>query len=114
GVWDWNAQTNKVYFSPAWKAMLGYAEDEVGDSLDEWDSRIHPDDRASTYADLERHFSGQTPLYENTHRVRCKDGRYKWILDRGKVFSFDAAGKPLRVIGTHTDVTESYEQKRRL
>lgn len=114
GVWDWNAQTNKVYFSPTWKAMLGYREDEIGDSLDEWDSRIHPDDRDSTYADLERHFSGQTPLYENTHRVRCKDGHYKWILDRGKVFSTDAQGKPLRVIGTHTDVTDEYEQKRKL
>ena len=114
GVWDWNAQTNKVYFSPAWKAMLGYADDEIGDGLEEWDSRIHPEDRASTYADLERHFSGQVPLYENTHRMRCKDGSYKWILDRGKVFSFDESGKPLRVIGTHTDVTESHEQKKLL
>lgn len=104
GVWDWNAQTNKVYFSPTWKSMLGFSEDEVGDSLDEWDSRIHPDDKASTYADLEKHFSGQAPLYENTHRVRCKDDSYKWILDRGKVFSWDDAGKPLRVIGTHADV----------
>ena len=114
GVWDWNAQTNKVYFSPTWKAMLGYAEGEVGDSLDEWESRIHPDDKAAAHADLERHFAGQTPLYENTHRVRCKDGRYKWILDRGKVFSTDAEGRPLRVIGTHTDVTEEYEQKQKL
>lgn len=114
GVWDWNAETNKVYFSPTWKSMLGYAEGEVGDTLDEWDSRIHPEDRESTYADLEKHFSGQTELYENTHRVRCKDGNYKWILDRGRVFSRDASGKPLRVIGTHTDVTEAHEQKRQL
>jgi PAS domain S-box-containing protein len=114
GVWDWNAKTNQVYFSPTWKAMLGYAEDEIGDSLDEWDSRLHPDDRAAVYADLERHFTGQAPIYENTHRVRCKDGHYKWILDRGKVFSTDAAGRPLRVVGTHTDVTDDYEQKRQL
>ena len=114
GVWDWNAQTNKVYFSPIWKAMLGYADDEIGDSLEEWDSRIHPADKDSAYADLERHFSGQTSLYENTHRMRCKDGSYKWILDRGRVVSFSTEGKPLRVIGTHTDVTESYELKRLL
>jgi len=114
GVWDWNAQTGKVYFSPVWKSMLGYAEDEIGDSLQEWDSRIHPEDREAAYADLERHFSGQTPLYENTHRVRCKDGSYKWILDRGKVFSRDGQGRPLRVIGTHTDVTEAHEQKHKL
>ncbi|SFB79362.1 PAS domain S-box-containing protein [Marinospirillum celere] len=111
GVWDWNAETNKVYFSPTWKSMLGYAEDEVGDSLDEWDSRIHPEDKDAAYANLERHFSGQTPLYENTHRVRCKDGSYKWILDRGKVFSWNQDGRPLRVVGTHTDVTEDYELK---
>lgn len=111
GVWDWNAQTNQVYFSPTWKSMLGYAEDEVGDSLAEWDTRIHPDDKQAVYADLERHFSGQTPLYENTHRVRCKDGYYKWILDRGKVFSWGEDGRPLRVVGTHTDVSAEYELK---
>ena len=114
GVWDWNAKTDKVYFSSAWKAMLGYAEDEIGDCLEEWSSRIHPDDKEAVFADLERHFSGKTALYENTHRMRCKDGGYKWILDRGKVFSVDAEGKPLRVIGTHTDVTEGYEQRQRL
>ncbi|GAB0152167.1 PAS domain-containing protein [Marinobacterium sp. BA1] len=114
GVWDWNAQTNKVFFSPTWKSMLGYSEDEIGDSLDEWDSRIHPDDKAATYADLERHFSGETSVYENTHRVRCKDGSYKWIQDKGKVFSADADGKPLRVIGTHTDITAEHEQKQQL
>jgi PAS domain S-box-containing protein len=114
GVWDWNAQTNKVFFSPTWKSMLGYSEDEIGDSLDEWDSRIHPDDKAATYADLERHFSGKTSVYENTHRVRCKDGSYKWIQDKGKVFSTDADGKPLRVIGTHTDITAEHEQKQQL
>lgn len=111
GVWDWNVQTGRVYFSPIWKSMLGYVEDEVGDTLDEWDSRIHQDEKDEVYADLERHFSGQTPLYENTHRVRCKDGHYKWILDRGKVFSRDAEGKPLRVVGTHTDVSAEYEFK---
>lgn len=114
GVWDWNAQTSEVYFSPTWKSMLGYTEEEVGHSLDEWSSRIHPDDKDAVFADIEKHFKGQTPLYENTHRVRCKNGRYKWILDRGKVFSVDANGEPLRVIGTHTDVTEEYEQKRQL
>ncbi|WP_151670362.1 PAS domain-containing protein [Nitrincola schmidtii] len=111
GVWDWNARTNKVYFSPIWKSMLGYRDDEIGDSLSEWESRIHPDDIAEVYADLERHFSGQTLLYENTHRVRCKDGSYKWILDKGQVFTKDDDGKPVRVIGSHTDVTEAYEQK---
>lgn len=111
GVWDWNAETDKVYFSPTWKAILGYSEEEVGETLDEWDSRIHPDDRTAVYADLERHFSGQATLYENTHRVRCKDGHYKWILDRGKVFSWNEDGRPRRVVGTHTDISAEYELK---
>jgi PAS domain S-box-containing protein len=114
GVWDWNAQTNKVYFSSTWKAMLGYQDDEIGDTLDEWDSRLHPDDRQAVYADIERHFSGQTPFYENTHRVRAKDGNYRWILDRGSVFSRDEQGRPLRVVGTHTDVTRQRQERERL
>ncbi len=106
GVWDWNAQTNKVFFSPQWKKMLGYKEHEIGDALEEWDARIHPDDKAQCYADLERHFRGETPIYQNEHRMCCKDGSYKWILDRGKVIEWLEAGKPLRVIGTHTDISD--------
>ncbi len=106
GLRDWNAQTNEVYFSRQWKAMLGYDDHEVGTNLDEWDSRVHPDDKADCYSDLERHFSGETPIYQNEHRMRCKDGSYKWILDRGKVIEWDEQGKPLRVIGIHTDVSD--------
>jgi two-component system, cell cycle sensor histidine kinase and response regulator CckA len=106
GVWDWNAQTNEVYFSRSWKAMLGYQEQEIGTSLAEWEKRLHPDDRERTFADLEAHLSGRRPLYTNEHRLLCKDGSYKWILDRGKVLTRTSDGKPLRVIGTHTDITE--------
>jgi len=104
GVWDWNAVTNRVFFSRQWKAMLGYAEDEIGDSLDEWATRVHPDDRAACDVELEAHLTGRTPVYRNEHRVRCKDGRYRWVLDQGRVVEWTAAGKPLRVIGTHTDI----------
>ena len=100
GVWDWNATTNEVFFSHQWKAMLGYEDDEIGSSLKEWDSRIHPDDIDRCYADLEEHFQGRQPYYENEHRVRCKDGSYKWVMDRGKVIEWMENGKPLRVIGT--------------
>ena len=106
GVWDWNARTNEVFYSHQWKAMLGYNDDEIGNTLSEWDSRLHPDDRDRCYADLNRHLSGQTPIYKNEHRVRCKDGSYKWILDRGKVIERDAAGQPLRVVGTHADISD--------
>lgn len=107
GLWDWNAQTNEVFFSRQWKAMLGYAPDEIGHTLAEWDERLHPDDRERVYAELNRHLLGQTDIYFTEHRLRCKDGSYKWILDRGKVIGRAPDGAPLRVIGTHTDITES-------
>lgn len=105
GVWDWDAATGTVYFSPQWKAMLGFEENEIGNTLHEWDKRVHPDDRDYVYAEINRHFAGHTPVYSSEHRVLCKDGTYKWVLDRGKVISRTEDGKPLRVIGTHTDLT---------
>ena len=86
--------------------MLGYAEDEIGDGLNEWESRVHPNDLERAYADLNDHLNGNNPLYLNEYRMRCKDGSYRWILDRGKVIERDGEGKPLRVIGTHADITE--------
>jgi len=105
GVWDWNLVTNELFFSRQWKAMLGYAEYEIVDALEEWDKRVHPDDKARAYADIEKHLKDETPYYQNEHRLLCKDGTYKWILDRGMVVARDAAGKPTRLIGTHTDIT---------
>lgn len=106
GVWDWNAQTDEVFFSRQWKAMLGYAEHEIGATLAEWESRVHPDDRARVRAELQRHLSGQTAAYISEHRMRCKDGTWKWILDRGKVVSHTPDGRPLRIVGTHSDLTD--------
>lgn len=106
GLWDWNAETNKVFFSRRWKEMLGFSENEIEEKLDEWDSRIHPDDRTSVYEDLNAHFIGETDIYQNEHRILCKDGSYKWILDRGKVIERTGDGKPLRVIGTHSDISD--------
>ncbi len=106
GVWDWNAQTNEVYYSPRWKSMLGFEEQEIGATLAEWDSRVHPEDRDVVGEKIDRHLSGMAPVYTSEHRVRCKDGSYKWILDRGKVMSRTADGKALRVVGTHRDISE--------
>ncbi len=106
GVWDWDAVTNQVFFSKEWKSMLGYEEHEVGDSLQEWESRVHPEDWERIQVELQKHLDGQTPVYGSEHRLRARDGSYKWILDRGKVIIRDKEGKVLRVIGTHTDITE--------
>ncbi len=105
GLWDWNVPASTVFFSPRWKAMLGFADDEIGDRLDEWSKRVHPDDLARVMAEVQAHLAGTTPLYASEHRVSCKDGSWKWIIDRGMVVSRDAAGKPLRMIGTHKDIT---------
>lgn len=105
GVWDWNIPESRVYFSKRWKAMLGYEDAEIGNGLDEWSKRVHPDDRDSTMAAVQAYLDGRTPFYDNEHRVQCKDGSFKWIRDRGSVVSRDADGKPLRMIGTHADIT---------
>jgi len=114
GVWDWNAQTNRVFYSRRWKEMLGFADQEIGDTLDEWDKRVHPEDKERVYAEINSHFDGRTPVYISEHRVLCKDGTYKWILDRGKVVSWTEEGKPLRVIGTLADITELKQTEARL
>ena len=106
GVWDWNAVTDRVFYSNRWKGMLGYGEDEISDSLEEWESRIHPEDMPAVEKALEAHLQGNTAVYHNEHRVLCKDGDYKWILDRGKVIERTEAGKPRRVIGTHSDISD--------
>lgn len=106
GVWDWNIESKEVFFSKQWKAMLGFEEHELENSLEEWEKRVHPDDKDDCYADINRHFEGETSVYINEHRVLAKDGTYMWILDRGKLMSRSKNGAPERMVGTHTDITE--------
>lgn len=106
GVWDWNAKTGHIYFSHQWKAMLGYSDEEVGNSYDDWHDKIHPDDIESTVKALNEHLEGRTDIYWNEHRLKCSDGSYKWILDRGKVVKRSISGSAEQMIGIHTDITE--------
>ncbi|MDY6782184.1 MAG: PAS domain S-box protein [Cyanobacteriota bacterium] len=105
GIWDWNVQTNEVFFSARWKAMLGFEESEIRDRLEEWDKRVHPDDRDEVYQAITDHFEGKTPFYITEHRVLCKDGRYKWILTRGRAL-WDENGTVIRMTGSHTDISD--------
>jgi diguanylate cyclase (GGDEF)-like protein/PAS domain S-box-containing protein len=114
GVWDWDVETGRAYFSPGWKAILGYADDEVGDDFEEWRRRVHEDDLARVHATLEAHFRGERPIHEVEHRMRCKDGTWKWILTRGKVMDRLPDGRPKRMIGTHADVTEHRMREEKL
>jgi len=106
GLWDWDVTTNTVYYSKRWKEMLGYAEHDIKNDLGEWEKRIHPDDKAMVLEAAEAHRTGKNQSYQIEHRFRCKDGSWKWILAHGMAVSQDAEGKPLRVIGRHTDITE--------
>lgn len=109
GIWDWDIKSGSVFFSRQWKEMLGYREEDISNSLDEWESRVHPEDMNQVLKDLALHFKGEVKLYKNEHRVLCKNGKYKWIFDRGKVVSRDKNGKPVRMIGVHTDISKRKE-----
>jgi PAS domain S-box-containing protein len=106
GIWDWNILTGEVFFSPQYKAMLGYCDDEMGSTDEEWTARVHPEDLAGARADMQRHFDGQSAAYATEYRMRCKDGTFKWILARGLVIGRDAMGKPRRMVGTNSDISE--------
>ncbi|HEY3342392.1 MAG TPA: PAS domain S-box protein [Anaerolineae bacterium] len=104
GLWDWDIRSNQVYYSPRWKAMLGYTDTELANKFDEWRSRIHPDDQERVTTALNNHLNGQTAFYEVEHRLCHKDGSYRWILARGASV-WDGNGKPYRMAGSHTDIT---------
>jgi PAS domain S-box-containing protein len=106
GLWDWDVVKNRVLLSNRWKDMLGYTQDDVVNGFDEWSSRIHQDDRSKAMADIQRHIRGETSRFSTEHRMRCKDGSYKWVLNRGKIISRSRDGKPLRVLGLYTDITD--------
>ena len=105
GLWDWNLVTNAVYFSPRWKAMLGFREDEIEDRLEEWLGRIHDADRDRVKEEIAAHQKGLTPHFESEHRLLHKDGGFRWMLSRGLAVH-DATGKALRMAGSQTDITE--------
>jgi len=109
GVWDWNIASGEEYVSPRIKAMYGYADDELINGAHELDERTHPDDVPQMQADRLAHFEGRTPVYRNEHRIRCKDDSWKWVLSRGMVIARDDEGHPLRMVGTHTDISDLKE-----
>jgi len=113
GWWDWNVGTSRAVFSPHWKSMLGYAEDEIDNHVEEWTRRVHPDDLDQAWQDVQAHLAGKTERYENIHRMRHKGGHWVWILDRGLALR-DEDGEAVRVVGTHTDITRQVEAEQAL
>jgi PAS domain S-box-containing protein len=114
GFWDWHVPSGRVEFSERWAAMLGYSRADLAPHVGTWEQLVHPADRADVERLLQAHLRGDTPFYETEHRVRCKDGRWLWVLDRGKVVERDEDGKPVRVAGTHTDTTARHAAEAKL
>jgi diguanylate cyclase (GGDEF)-like protein/PAS domain S-box-containing protein len=113
GLWDWNIGTGEVYFSPRYKAMVGYAEDEFHDHVDNWIAHVHPDDLPHVQATLAAYFERRLDTCEVEFRMRHKGGSYRWILARG-VALFNEAGQPYRMAGSHTDITEKKQAEHQL
>jgi PAS domain S-box-containing protein len=105
GIWDWNLPTGALYWSPRCKQMLGYADDELTPVVDTVRELLHPEDRDRAWAETVRHLEGHTPHFECEYRLRHRDGTYLWVLARG-VAMRDGQGRPVRVIGSHTDITQ--------
>ena len=114
GLWDWDISSNKVYYSKESKEIIGYKENELNNSSEVWDDKVHADDRDTYFSDFNLHLKGELDMYEHEYRIKCKDGNYKWILDKGKVIERDEDNKPTRVIGTHIDITSLKKQQTQL
>lgn len=106
GYWDWDIETGAVTRNARWAEMLGYTLKEVEYSVKQWTDLHHPDDQTFAWKSINDHLEGRAPAHKIEYRMRAKDGQYKWILDQAKIVSWDAQGKPLRMCGTHTDITE--------
>ncbi|WP_414512069.1 PAS domain S-box protein [Nostoc sp. PCC 9305] len=113
GIWDWNVKTNEVFFSARWKEMLGYENHEISNYLDECLTRVHPNDVEWVKQAVQDHFAQKTPFYITEYRALCKDGTYKWILDRGQAL-WDEDGNVVRMAGSHTDITDRKQAEERL
>lgn len=114
GTWDWHLDTDRVTFDEHWAAMKGYSLSEIEPKLESFKRLVHPEDLPGVYEKLESHFSKKTELYEATFRMRHKNGHWMWILDRGKVVEWNLRKEPVRVCGTHLDITETKQLEQEL
>lgn len=114
GVWDWNIQTGKTDYDARCREILAYALDDEMPIGQAWRSHIHPDDRSSVAAAMQACLEGETDRFESEYRIQCKNGRYKWLLSRGAVVSRSEDGRPMRMIGTNSDITKRQQMQAQL
>ncbi|HAF27664.1 MAG TPA: hypothetical protein DCG75_01330 [Bacteroidales bacterium] len=105
GIWDRELINETVYYSERWKGMLGFTDSEFPNNIKAFEERIHPDDYEKVMNNFHNHLNRKSDFYESKFRIKHKDGHYIWINDRGKAI-FDKDGNPIRIVGTHTDITE--------
>ena len=105
GVWDWNVQTGAVIYSNRFEQLYGFSTRQYGQRLEDWIGRVHPQDKAPLQAALQAYLCGQTGSYSHECRGQCANGNWKWVLARGAIVSRSDDGKPLRMVGTHVDIT---------
>lgn len=110
GIWDWNLKTDEMFFSPRWKEMLGYGDQELPNHIDTWKRLLHPQDTERVMKILGDHFAKKTDHYSAEFRLKCQDGNYKWILSRGKAL-WDATGNLVRMAGSHTDISDRKDEQ---
>ena len=113
GLWDWDLTSDTVRFSREWKSQIGYEDEEIGDDLEEWRSRVHPDDLDLTVSQVEQSIAEVRQYHRTEFRFRHKDGSYRWILSQASVFP-DRSGRAVRMLGTHIDITEHKLARERL
>ncbi|QHT70024.1 PAS domain-containing protein [Rhodocytophaga rosea] len=114
GLWDWNLATEQVFYSRRYKELMGIREDEKIEGISNWASRIHPDDIPAAFKSLNDYLAGETDIYQIECRTLVGDNQYRWFLGRGKVIELDETGKPLRMIGTMSDITERKQIEEKL
>ena len=105
GLWDWDLLANTVYYSPEWKRQIGYNDEEISDRIDEWQSRVHPEDLGPALQRMAAHLENPQNRYETEVRLRHRDGSYRWIYTQADLLH-DDAGNPVRMLGCHIDITE--------
>ena len=104
-ILDWDVRTNDLFISESWKMLLGFHDEELPNRVSIWRDRVHEDDRKTLFAALKRDFKEHKEIFESTHRLQRKDGSYIWVFGRARIF-YDEKGRPVRIIGTHTDITK--------
>lgn len=114
GMWDWNIQTGELTVNSRWAEMIEYRPDEIEPEFNSWQKLIHPDDAHEVMKSLYAHLNGETPLFRSQYRIGTRRGKWKWVIDSGRIVEWDLEGEPLRAVGTHMDVSEQKEAEKEL